>query len=261
MYDYGARWYDAAIGRWTAFDKLAEDPNQIDKSPYAYTWNNPVNLNDPDGNCPNCLTALVGAAVQGGIELGGQLLSGKSLREVDWADVGVEAAKGALKGSGAGILLSTTVEIGGSLAKATIDVSVDQGVESVYNGKKSIGAAVVDGATDLAGGKVGKGVSNVSTKAVNQTVKSADKTASSLTKATNNYNKVTNGGRNLSGTNSTTAKQNLTDAKMNNQAAHAQKKVTGAANYVLNSTVGKLGGEVAENKSNDALKRVLNVNN
>jgi len=28
--------------------------NQIDKSPYAYSWNNPTNLTDPDGNCPWC---------------------------------------------------------------------------------------------------------------------------------------------------------------------------------------------------------------
>ncbi|MEM9917258.1 MAG: DUF6443 domain-containing protein [Bacteroidota bacterium] len=52
--DYGARWYDASVGRWNSFDALAEHPNQIDKSPFAYAWNNPTNLNDPDGNCPKC---------------------------------------------------------------------------------------------------------------------------------------------------------------------------------------------------------------
>jgi RHS repeat-associated protein len=52
--DYGARYYDAAIGRWGQVDPLADHPNQVDKSPYAYVWNNPVKLNDPDGRCPFC---------------------------------------------------------------------------------------------------------------------------------------------------------------------------------------------------------------
>lgn len=34
-------------------DPLANHPVQVDKSPYAYTWNNPVLFTDPDGRCPN----------------------------------------------------------------------------------------------------------------------------------------------------------------------------------------------------------------
>jgi len=53
-YDYGARWYDAAVGRWGQVDPLGEDPNQISESPYGYSWNNPILLVDPDGRCPKC---------------------------------------------------------------------------------------------------------------------------------------------------------------------------------------------------------------
>ena len=49
---YIKRWYDQVIGRWNAVDPLAEHPKQIHISPYAYAWNNPILLNDPDGLCP-----------------------------------------------------------------------------------------------------------------------------------------------------------------------------------------------------------------
>ncbi|BAU53130.1 tRNA nuclease WapA precursor [Mucilaginibacter gotjawali] len=54
-YDYGARFYDPVIARWTTIDAYAEHPDQIDFSPYHYVKDNPIRYNDPDGNCPICL--------------------------------------------------------------------------------------------------------------------------------------------------------------------------------------------------------------
>ena len=47
LLDYGARFYNPALARWTTLDPLAEKYYSV--SPYAFCNNNPVNLVDPDG--------------------------------------------------------------------------------------------------------------------------------------------------------------------------------------------------------------------
>ncbi len=46
-YDYGARMYDPAMGRFMTMDPLAEKYYSV--SPYAYCLNNPIKNVDPDG--------------------------------------------------------------------------------------------------------------------------------------------------------------------------------------------------------------------
>ena len=64
--DYGARWYDPAIGRWGSVDPLAAD--YASWSPYNYVMGNPVLLIDPDGRSVESPDGWIKNTVDGSLE-------------------------------------------------------------------------------------------------------------------------------------------------------------------------------------------------
>jgi len=68
LYHANARGYDPVLGRFLQIDPLFDHPNQVGLSPYNYSWNNPINLSDPTGECPLCWA--VAGAVWVGAEIG-----------------------------------------------------------------------------------------------------------------------------------------------------------------------------------------------
>ena len=153
-YDYGARHYDAALGRWFAVDPLAE--KMYSWNPYGYCFNNPMKFVDENGEVPN----IVVGAVIGGIVGGGMAIyAGKSFKEVLAATAG-GAVGGAIAATGAAFL-------GGFIGDATEQVT------NLITGSQQdldVNSMLISSATGSVFGKVGDtfegAIKNASTKMI-----------------------------------------------------------------------------------------------
>ena len=79
LYDYGARWYDPVVGRWTSVDPLAG--KMPGWSPYNYVMGNPLRLVDPDGRSPE--DHIFYLAVQAGADVDRDALLASTQKMLD----------------------------------------------------------------------------------------------------------------------------------------------------------------------------------
>jgi RHS repeat-associated protein len=101
LYDFHARQYDPALGRWWAMDPAGQF-----SSPYNGMGNNPVIMVDPDGEFVFTAilgplgvvidAALWGAVFNGGIYSASTVITGQAW---DWGQFGSSVAKGAVAGA------------------------------------------------------------------------------------------------------------------------------------------------------------------
>ena len=159
FYDFSARMYDPALGRFLSVDPMAEGYRHL--SPYAYCAGNPVVYVDKDGQVIGRVVvgAVVGAAINGGIAL----LSGESGRDVLGA-----VARGAVDGGIAGLTfgMSMGTTLAGKIAvSAAVGAATSAASSTVGQLVESGGVDVREVVTDAAvGAVVGGGSQATSTK-------------------------------------------------------------------------------------------------
>ena len=135
LYDFSARMYDPALGRFLSVDPMAEGYRHL--SPYAYCAGNPVVYADKDGQVIGRVVvgAVVGAAINGGIAL----LSGESGRDVLGA-----VARGAVDGGIAGLTFGMSM---GTTLAGKIAVSAAVGA-ATSTASSTVGQLVESGSVD-----------------------------------------------------------------------------------------------------------------
>ena len=170
------RFFDYQLGRWHVVDPKVEDGQEV-WTPYAFGYDNAVRFNDPDGNCPTCITALAGAAigaiVGAGIEAGTQLYQNGG-HVSDWHAVGGAALQGGVTGGLAGLTGGTSLLAVG--AAGAVSNVAGGAARNVYDGKPiTVGSVAKDAAIGTVAG-VGGALAGRAVKAVASRLRSAEST-------------------------------------------------------------------------------------
>ena len=160
LYDFSARMYDPALGRFLSVDPMAE--TCLNMTPFAYCGNNPIIRVDPEGE----IWHIVGGAVVGAVLEGGSaLIQGKTGKEI-----GAAAVRGAIEGGvvaatgGAGLMVGIISNAGASVVGSAVEqvIANDGDIDVKVVGRD----ALVSGSLSLVTGKTSEALK----KAVEKTV-------------------------------------------------------------------------------------------
>ncbi|KWS06001.1 Rhs-family protein [Lysobacter capsici AZ78] len=98
LYFYRARYYAPDAARFISEDSYGFASGDINF--YAYVSGDPISQSDPSGNCPMCVTALIGGVVGAGLNFGLQYYNnGGDMSKIQWQEVGYAGASGMLGGA------------------------------------------------------------------------------------------------------------------------------------------------------------------
>ena len=154
-YDYGARHYVPAVGRWHVQDPMAEYYYVL--TPYNYCNNNPICHRDEKGKfISNVIGAVVGGIADLGVQIAANIAVGNNPMEIDWISVGASTLEGGIT-SGLSMGKTLVVKAGVAVAKNTVKSQIEGGNVSdiASNTLKDVGVKDTKAARKMATKKDG----------------------------------------------------------------------------------------------------------
>ena len=167
FYYLQSRYYDPAIGRFISADSFATtDCNGfLSSNMFAYCENNPVMKEDRDGEVPHIVIgAVVGAVISSAVELGGQLLAGQPLQDINWKKVGMAALSGAAGGALAATGVGLIGQVAGNVGIGVVSYMANSRIDGEdITAEGIVKNALVGAVTGVIGGAGADGKNVIST--------------------------------------------------------------------------------------------------